>query len=122
MIKELLYVGAGGCLGSVLRYLVSIAMKPCGNAFPWGTFIVNILGCLAIGAIAGFIDRTPSVSTETGLFLTVGLCGGFTTFSTFSKESLLLLQSGNYVGLSFYVAGSALLGLLAVWLGFSLLK
>ncbi|MBR6488998.1 MAG: fluoride efflux transporter CrcB [Muribaculaceae bacterium] len=121
-MKEVLYVGAGGFLGSVMRYLVSVAIKHSDSGFPWGTFIVNIVGCFAIGILGGLINRNPNISTEMGLFLTVGICGGFTTFSTFSKESLLLLQSGNYLGLSGYIIGSVLIGILAVWLGFSLMK
>ena len=122
MIKELLCVGAGGFIGSVMRYLITIAMKHEENGFPWGTFTVNVLGCFAIGILGGLINRNPNISTELGLFLTVGVCGGFTTFSTFSKESLLLLQSGNYLGLSCYIIGSVLIGIIAVWLGFSMIK
>ena len=122
MIKELLYVGAGGFIGSVIRYLISVAMRHGEGGFPWGTFIVNVVGCFAIGILGGLINRNPNISTEIGLFLTVGICGGLTTFSTFSKESLLLLQSGNYLGLSCYVVGSVLIGVLAVWLGLSLIK
>lgn len=122
MIKELLCVGAGGFIGSVMRYLIALAFSQNGNGFPWGTFTVNILGSLAIGIFGGLINRSPNISTALGLFLTVGLCGGFTTFSTFSKESLLLLQSGNYLGLCGYIGGSVALGLVAAWLGFSMIK
>lgn len=105
-----------------MRYLISVFMKQGENGFPWGTFTVNVLGCFAIGILGGLINRNPNISTELGLFLTVGVCGGFTTFSTFSKESLFLLQSGNYLGLSCYILGSVLIGLFAVWIGFSLMK
>ena len=122
MIKELIYVGAGGFIGSAMRYLISVFMKQGENGFPWVAFTVNVLGCFAIGILGGLINRNPNISTELGLFLTVGVCGGFTTFSTFSKESLFLLQSGNYLGLSCYILGSVLIGLFAVWIGFSLMK
>ena len=73
MIKEVLYVGAGGFIGSVMRYLVSVAMKHSDSGFPWGTFIVNIVGCFAIGILGGLINRNPNISTEMGLFLTLAL-------------------------------------------------
>ena len=121
MIKDLLYIGAGGFLGSVLRYLVSVAMKS-HNAFPWGTFTVNLVGCLLIGIISGFASRHPNFPSSANLFLTVGLCGGFTTFSTFSKEALSLLQNGNIMTFCLYAIGSVVLGIAAVALGYWLAK
>ena len=121
MIKEILYIGAGGFIGSVLRYLVTIAMKS-QLAFPWSTFTVNIIGCLLLGLFCGIIGRHPNFPQSANLFLTVGLCGGFTTFSTFSKESLALLQSGDTVTFCLYAIGSVVLGILAVALGFWLAK
>lgn len=99
MIKEILLVGLGSCVGGVLRYLVSLLMKTAGGGFPWGTFTVNILGCLLIGLLWGLGSK--SLSPQLMLLLSVGLCGGFTTFahqargahhSTFSRESLAMLQ------------------------------
>ena len=121
MIKDLLYIGAGGFLGSVLRYLVSVAMKS-HNAFPWGTFTVNLVGCLLIGILCGFASRHPNFPSSANLFLTVGLCGGFTTFSTFSKEALSLLQNGNIMTFCLYAIGSVVLGIAAVALGCWLAK
>ncbi len=94
MVKEILYIGAGGFIGSVLRYLISQLMKQTGDGFPWGTLVVNLLGCLLIGILGGLISRNGNLSHNLALFLTVGLCGGFTTFSTFSKEALLLVRDG----------------------------
>ena len=121
MIKDILLVGAGGFVGSVLRYLVAVAMKPYG-AFPWGTFTVNVVGCLLIGIICGLASRHPGFPPSTNLFLTVGLCGGFTTFSTFSRESLTLLQNGNLAAFCCYAVGSVVLGIAAVALAFYLTK
>ncbi len=122
MVKEILYIGAGGFIGSVLRYLISQLMKQTGNGFPWGTLVVNLLGCLLIGILGGLISRNWNISHNLALFLTVGLCGGFTTFSTFSKEALLLLQNGCYLSFIGYIATSVILGVLAVALGLWIIK
>ncbi len=122
MLKDLLYVGAGSFVGGVVRYLVSLAMKGVGG-FPWATFIVNVVGCLLIGLLWGLSVRSSNALLgHLGLFLSVGFCGGFTTFSTFSKESLALLQTGSYVIFALYAVGSILLGLAAVALGYLLAK
>jgi len=122
MLKDFLYVGAGSFVGGVVRYLVSLAMKSVGG-FPWATFIVNVVGCLLIGLLWGLSVRSSNaLSGHLGLFLTVGFCGGFTTFSTFSKESLALLQMGSYVTFALYALGSILFGLAAVALGYPLTK
>ena len=84
-IRNIIAVGAGSFIGGIARYLVSLAMKGISKGFPWATILVNLLGCLIIGLLWGFLSRNASESTSWGLFLTVGLCGGFTTFSTFGK-------------------------------------
>lgn len=117
MIKEILMVGAGSFLGGALRYLTSLLLRSSGNGFPWATFTVNILGSLVIGLLWGITSRYTNVPSWLALFLMVGFCGGFTTFSTFSKESLLLLQSGSYLLFTLYAAGSIVLGVGAVVLG-----
>ncbi len=120
MIRDILLVGAGSFFGGIGRYLVSQLMRSVGSGFPWGTFTVNILGSLIIGALWGITSRhaNPTVS----LFLMVGFCGGFTTFSTFSKESLALLQSGNYTTFALYAIGSVVIGILAVLAGVMVTK
>ena len=115
-------VGAGSCIGGMARYLLSLVMRSVGNGFPWGTFAVNILGCLIIGLLWGWTSRCPNVSSQLNLFLSVGICGGFTTFSTFSKESMALLQGGCYMSVTLYVLGSVVLGILAVALGYAMAK
>ena len=122
MIRDLLLVGTGSFVGGLARYLVSFLMRSPVTCFPWGTFTVNIVGCLLIGALWGWTNRCPSVSPQLSLLLSVGFCGGFTTFSTFSKESLALLQSGCYATLACYALGSIFLGFLAVALGYMLAK
>ncbi len=122
MLKEILYVGAGSFVGGALRYTVSLIFKSGTKGFPWATFSVNLAGCLLIGLLWGWLSRNTQIPSGASLFLTVGLCGGFTTFSTFSKESLQLLQAGDWLGLSLYVAGSFVLGLLLVAAGYQFSK
>ena len=107
VMKSLLYIFIGGGTGSVLRYLLTIAIqRQTGTAFPWGTFAVNLLGCILIGVFYTLTSR-----------IHIGLCGGFTTFSTFSNESLQLLKSGFYPTFFAYVIGSVVLGIIGVMLG-----
>ena len=117
-IRNIIAVGAGSFIGGIARYLVSLAMKGISKGFPWATLLVNLLGCLIIGLLWGFLSRNASESTSWGLFLTVGLCGGFTTFSTFSKEALTMLQTGQIWGFASYIAISILAGIALVALGY----
>ena len=122
IIRNILAVGAGSFIGGVGRYLVSLAIKGIGKGFPWATLTVNLLGCLLIGLLWGLLSRNATESTSWGLFLTVGLCGGFTTFSTFSKEALTMLQAGQIGGFATYVIVSVLAGIALVALGYLLMK
>ena len=122
LLKNILSVGAGSFIGGAARYLVSLAMKGIGKGFPWATLVVNLLGCLMIGLLWGLLSRNASESTTWGLFLTVGLCGGFTTFSTFSKEALTMLQCSNYIGFTSYIAISILAGIALVAIGYVMMK
>ena len=118
MVKILLIIGSGSFLGGVSRYLASRYIQEHSfSAFHYGTFLVNILGCLLIGIIFGISERANVLSMETRLFLTVGFCGGFTTFSTFANESLAMLRDGNFLYVALYAAGSVFLGILATYLG-----
>ena len=115
-------VGCGSFIGGAARYLVSIAMKTVGKGFPWGTLIVNLAGCLAIGLLWGIFSKTSSEVNSWALFLMVGVCGGFTTFSTFSKEALIMLQTGNIMGLLAYVGISVIIGVALVAAGYYLVR
>ena len=121
-IRNIIAVGAGSFIGGIARYLVSLAMKGISKGFPWATLLVNLLGCLTIGLLWGFLSRNASESTSWGLFLTVGLCGGFTTFSTFSKEALTMLQTGQIWGFASYIALSILAGIALVAIGYYLFR
>lgn len=115
-----IYVFLGGGVGAVLRYLISEGWKMCHPAtlFPWPTLVANVLGCLLIGLFYSH-SQTWGLSPQVRLLLTTGLCGGFTTFSTFSYESLGLLRSGCYTAFCLYVGLSLVLGILAVALTFT---
>ena len=86
IFMDILLVGAGSFMGGIARYLVSLAMKGMGSAFPWATMTANIVGCLLIGLLWAVFNRV-NASSQLNLLLIVGFCGGFTTFSTFSKEA-----------------------------------
>ena len=123
MIKSLLIVGLGSFCGGALRYYISTLMKSaCSQGFPWGTLSVNLVGCLLIGLLLGIFSRCGVQSNSWSLLLTVGLCGGFTTFSTFANESLQMLQSGNTLNLIIYILASVIVGIALVALGYWLVK
>ena len=122
IIKNILAVGTGSFIGGTARYLVSLGFKSVGKCFPWGTSAVNLLGCLMIGLLWGLLSRNATEGSYWGLFLTVGLCGGFTTFSTFSKEAFTMLQAGNIWGSAAYVALSMIGGIALVALGYHLAR
>ena len=114
-----LFVFLGGGTGSVLRYLVGMWID--STAFPWATFAVNAVGSFAIGLFGGWSERF-GWSESMRLALTVGLCGGFTTFSTFSKESLVFVQSGRWSAFEAYAIGSVAIAIAAVALGYWIAK
>jgi CrcB protein len=115
-----LWVALGGAVGSVARFWLAAAMAALtGPRFPWGTLLINVVGSFVIGwfgaltAAAGPLDVPPGVR----LLVLVGLCGGFTTFSSFSLQTLELLQAGEVLPAGAYILGSVALCLLSVWLG-----
>lgn len=119
MVKMLLMVGLGSFAGGVLRFLLARLIQiNTLSPFPWGTAAVNLLGCLVLGVLYGLFSRGFLLNTETRLFLTVGLCGGFTTFSTLMNESFILLKEGNFPAFFFYTLLSFAGGLIAIGLGY----
>ena len=119
MIKNLLLIGAGGFIGSVARYLVSrLNTRLDWLSIPVGTLLVNILGSLLIGFLIGISEKSPLLTLELRMFLMVGLCGGFTTFSSFTGENLMLMRNGQFLPLFLYTGLSILLGFTAVYLGY----
>ena len=123
MKNNIILIAIGGLLGSVARYLsVVYITKFFPSPFPFGTFAVNIIGCLVIGIIYGLSLRFIWLTPEWRLLLATGFCGGFTTFSAFALENVQLLQQSNYSTFALYSISSFVLGLLAVFAGLSLTR
>jgi CrcB protein len=119
---NILAVALGAAVGANLRYVISIwAAQRLGTAWPYGTFIINVLGCLVIGALLTLAARLP-LSEPVRLLLVTGLLGGFTTFSSFGYESFALMTGGDVLGAGLYVGASVVVGLLAVFLGAGLVR
>lgn len=123
MVKSILIVGVGGFIGSALRYMVSRYFQiHVVSVFPWGTFTVNIIGSFIIGILFGLSEKGDFLSHEWRLFLTVGICGGFTTYSTFSNDAFMLLQNNEFFRFATYSGLSFILGLFAVYFGRLIIK
>ena len=126
-LLSILLVGLGGAFGSITRYLVGNATMRWAEphnavGFPWGTLLVNILGCAAIGMLAVLIERLASLNTELRLLLITGFLGGFTTFSSFGLDTWYLMRKGEWLYATAYVSASVGFGILAValmyaWIG-----
>ena len=120
MIRNLFLVGLGGGVGSMLRYFVQQLFH--NKTFPFATFSINVLGSFIIGLVIAFSLKNTAFETNWKLFLATGICGGFTTFSAFSLENILMIQQGKFLYSLIYIAGSILLGLIATWMGFVLIN
>ena len=121
MIRNILLVGLGGGAGSIARYLCQkwiYYIHP--SPFPLGTMLVNITGCFIIGLFWGLATRNTSFDSNWQLLLMTGLCGGFTTFSAFTLESIGLIRDQRFGFFMLYAGGSVLLGLLATYIGIRL--
>lgn len=111
-------VGLGGFIGTIARFVISRYFQlSYASVFPWAILLVNVAGCLLIGIVYGLTDRGNLLTPEIRLFLTVGICGGFTTFSTFSDDAFLLLRQQEFIRFAFYTSGNFFLGLLAIYAG-----
>jgi len=117
-VKQLVLVGLGGALGAVARWKLSGAIlhHTVDWRFPLGTFVVNALGCIIAGVLAGLVTRLDLFTTDTRLFLFTGVLGGFTTFSAFGVETVYLLRRAEYAVAIAYVAMSVFAGLAGLWL------
>ena len=105
-MMEILSVAVGGALGAVCRYLLgNFISRASGSALPWGTFAINIIGCFCMGLLMTLIVERGLLPAAWRLFLCVGLLGGFTTFSSFGYESLMLLTEGNIAAAAAYSGG-----------------
>ena len=119
-MKSFLLVFLGGGLGSGLRYLVTIAMNQYSKVLPFGTFAVNMIGCLLIGLVLGYAQKENTLTSNQTLLLATGFCGGFTTFSAFASENLELIRNGELFNFSIYAIGSVFVGMLLILIGYFL--
>jgi len=123
MLKTIFIVGAGGFIGSVMRYLVQFYVeKGMSSTFPLGTLIANIAGSFIIGMVFALADKGNLLSSEWRIFLTVGICGGFTTFSAFAYNNFNMIKEGAFGQLFINVGGNLFLGILAVYLGIVVIR
>ncbi|MEO6230370.1 MAG: fluoride efflux transporter CrcB [Ferruginibacter sp.] len=119
MIRSFLLIGLGGALGTMLRFGTSLLIG--FKSYPLATLLVNVAGSFIIGLVMAYSLKSDSFALNWRLFLATGLCGGFTTFSAFSLENLLLLQNGKLGLFVLYAVGSLVLGIAAVWAGFKII-
>ena len=112
----ILYVGIGGFIGAAFRYIFTLIGHSSGN-FPLNTLLINIIGSFFIGIIFALSENTGYISSNAKLFLQTGICGGFTTFSTFSLETFNLLENGDYLNGGLYIFASVIFCLIGVMLG-----
>lgn len=121
-MKIIFAIGIGSCIGGISRYLISLFIQnKFLSTFPYGTLSVNIIGCLLIGLIFGISEKTM-IAVEWRMFLVTGLLGGFTTFSSFSNETVGLIRDGQYWTAFMYISLSVVIGLLATFTGIALIK
>jgi CrcB protein len=117
------YIALGSAIGGVARYLVDgTVQRILSTTFPAGTLLINITGSFLLGMIVRYGVETATLTPEMRALLTIGLCGGYTTFSTFTYETATLLESGEWIRAGLYVAGSIVLSLLGVFAGFALAR
>lgn len=123
-MREVVLVGVGGALGAALRYIAGgwvHRLVPAG-AFPWGTLAVNVVGCLAVGVLAGLAEGRGLLGPALRLFLLIGLLGGFTTYSTFAFETVALSRDAEVARAGANVVAHLVAGLGTAWLGLTLAR
>lgn len=119
----IILAGSGSFIGGILRYLTQLLFsKFFSDSFPLGTLLINIIGSFLIGIIFSLSEKSDIISQEAKIFIAVGICGGFTTFSSFSIENLFLLRDGQYIQMILYSLLSVFLGISAALAGFLLIK
>lgn len=122
-MKILIYIGAGSFLGGIARYaLTRFVSVGLDGSVPYGTLAVNVLGCFLLGVIYELSANYVDMPTELKLMMTVGFCGGFTTFSTFMAENMTMISLSRYAQCAVYAAASLLLGFAAMWSGHRLVQ
>jgi CrcB protein len=123
MTKHLILVASGGAIGATLRYLTgTLALRTLGVTFPWGTLLVNVIGSFMMGLVAEYIIRRLGAGSEMRLFLMTGLLGGYTTFSAFSLDAVLMIERGAILGAGGYIAANVIGSIGALMLGLLLAR
>jgi CrcB protein len=122
-MSHFIAVGIGGCLGAIARYwLAGLVQRSSNGEFPFGTLAVNVLGCLVLGYVIGLVEYRQLFGPNMRLFLTVGVLGGFTTFSTFGYETFALLRDNEHWLALANVAANTVVGVVAVVIGWTIAK
>ena len=122
-MKQLLIVFIGGGMGTVMRFLIGKFLPYSGKGFPWNTFCANLVGCLLIGLLTGYFLRNNAENQSSlVLFATIGFCGGFTTFSAYSVDSLNLLNDDKIILFLLYSVLSSAIGILFCYIGMNIIK
>lgn len=120
---NLLLIALGGSIGAVARYgLAGVVQRFTTPYFPFGTFVVNIVGCFVFGVLAGVAEHRFALGPEARAFLLIGVLGGFTTFSSFGYETFQLLRDAEFMRASLNVVGQVVIGVCVMWLGFVLTR
>ncbi|MDB5154944.1 MAG: hypothetical protein JWR54_3695 [Mucilaginibacter sp.] len=123
MWKTIAYVAIGSVIGGVSRFLLQqFIQRRVESVFPYGTLVVNLLGCFVIGIVVGLADKGNLLSAQSRIFWATGICGGFTTFSSFINENHSMLQDGEILNTFTYISVSVVVGLIATALGILLIK
>jgi len=123
MLRTIFIVGTGGFIGSVMRYLVQFYIeKGMSSSFPLGTLLANILGSFIIGVVFALAEKGDLMSSEWRIFLTVGICGGFTTFSAFAYNNMIMIKENSFFQLFLNIGSNLFFGILAVYIGIILVR
>ena len=123
IINTSLIIGLGGFLGSIFRFLISSSMeKYFSTSFPIGTIMVNLIGCFLIGLLSGYFTQKLGDQTQLFFFLTIGVLGGFTTFSAIAMDSQVFIENGEYLKMLTYISVQAILGIALCLIGYNLIK
>jgi len=122
-VRLVAFIGVGSALGGIARYLLSTFIQHrSGGVFPLGTLLVNVTGSLLLGFLVRYALATPGITSELRGMLTIGFCGGYTTFSSFSYETAALLEDGDYRRATVYTVASVALSLVGIFVGFMLAR
>ena len=123
IINTSLIIGLGGFLGTIFRFLISsLIEKSFATSFPIGTLLVNLIGCFLIGLVSGYFSQKTGDQTQLFFFLTIGILGGFTTFSAIAIDSQLFIENGEILKMLFYITTQTIVGITLCLIGYNLMK